>query len=138
MPLKPDMLILVVDDHQNMRFLIKNSLNQCGYKNLDFAEDGVTALRKLRTLPVELVLLDWRMEGMDGLEVLQQLRSDQNPVIARTPVLMLTAEAGKKEVLIAIENGANDYIVKPFRATVLDEKIRDIFIEDEDDDEYGA
>lgn len=116
---------LVVDDFSTMRRIVCNLLKELGYSNLDEAEDGVAALRKLKGGAFDFVLTDWNMPNMDGLTLLQQMRAD--PELAKLPVLMVTAEAKKENIIQAAQSGANGYIVKPFTAATLDEKLTKIF-----------
>lgn len=113
--------ILTVDDMATMRRIIKGLLNQLGYTNVDEAENGKEAIHKLKQTKFDLVLLDWNMPEMDGITLLREIRSDSQ--IKDTPVIMVTAEAKKENVLLAIQTGANNYIVKPFTAETLKEKI---------------
>ncbi|ACO03935.1 MAG TPA: two-component system response regulator [Persephonella sp.] len=117
--------ILVVDDMATMRKIIKGLLDQLGFKNIDEAEDGKVALQKLRSGNYDFVITDWNMPNMTGLELVQEIRKDEN--LKHLPVLMVTAEAKKENVLLAIKAGVNNYIVKPFTAEVLKEKIEKIF-----------
>lgn len=117
--------ILVVDDMATMRRIIKGLLEQLGFKNIDEAEDGKVALQKLKTTKYDFVITDWNMPNMTGLELVQEIRKD--PELKHLPVLMVTAEAKKENVLLAIKAGVNNYIVKPFTAEVLKEKIEKIF-----------
>ncbi|WP_200763791.1 chemotaxis response regulator CheY [Nitrosophilus alvini] len=117
--------ILVVDDMSTMRRIIKNLLNQLGYKNIDEAEDGQVGLQKLRTKKYDFVVTDWNMPNMTGLEMVQEIRKDPN--LKHLPILMVTAEAKKENVIMAIKAGVNNYIVKPFPAEVLKEKMEKIF-----------
>ncbi len=120
-----DIKILVVDDMATMRRIIKGLLEQLGFKNIDEAEDGKVALQKLKTGSYDFVITDWNMPNMTGLELVQEIRKD--PELKHLPVLMVTAEAKKENVLLAIKAGVNNYIVKPFTAEVLKEKIEKIF-----------
>ncbi|WP_293446505.1 chemotaxis response regulator CheY [Persephonella sp.] len=120
-----DIRILVVDDMATMRRIIKGLLEQLGFKNIDEAEDGKVALQKLKTGKYDFVVTDWNMPNMTGLELVQEIRKD--PELKHLPVLMVTAEAKKENVLLAIKAGVNNYIVKPFTAEVLKEKIEKIF-----------
>ncbi|HHG75036.1 MAG TPA: response regulator [Persephonella sp.] len=120
-----DIKILVVDDMATMRRIIKGLLEQLGFKNIDEAEDGKVALQKLKTGKYDFVVTDWNMPNMTGLELVQEIRKD--PELKHLPVLMVTAEAKKENVLLAIKAGVNNYIVKPFTAEVLKEKIEKIF-----------
>ncbi len=117
--------ILVVDDMSTMRRIIKNLLNQLGYKNIDEAEDGIAGLQKLRNGKYDFVVTDWNMPNMTGLEMVQEIRKDPN--LKHLPILMVTAEAKKENVIMAIKAGVNNYIVKPFPAEVLKEKMEKIF-----------
>ena len=117
--------VLVVDDFSTMRRIVKNLLKQIGYKNIDEAEDGVQALSKLQDGGYGLVVSDWNMPNMDGLEMLKAVR--QNPAIKNIPVLMVTAEAEKEKVITAIQAGVNNYVVKPFTGEILKEKLDKIF-----------
>jgi len=111
--------ILTVDDSSTMRRIIKNTLNRLGYTDVVEAEHGVDALAKMAG--VELVLTDWNMPEMDGLTFVKALRS--NPQYKDIPIIMVTTEAAKKEILEAIKAGVTDYIVKPFTPDTLKEKI---------------
>lgn len=117
--------ILVVDDFSTMRRIVKNLLKQLNYENIEEAEDGVQAYSKLKSGVFGFVITDWNMPNMDGLELLSKIRSD--PELKNMPVLMVTAEAEKDKVITAIKAGVNNYIVKPFTAEVLKEKMDKIF-----------
>lgn len=117
--------ILVVDDFPTMRRIIKNLLKDLGFENVDEAEDGAMGLEKLRNNNFELVVTDWNMPNMDGLEMLKAIRADAN--LGKLPVLMVTAEAKKENIIAAAQAGANGYVVKPFTAAVLEEKLNKIF-----------
>ncbi|EJC61523.1 chemotaxis response regulator CheY [Alcaligenes ammonioxydans] len=117
--------ILVVDDFPTMRRIIKNLLKDLGYENVDEAEDGQMGLEKLRNGNFEFVVSDWNMPNLDGLEMLKQIRADAN--LASLPVLMVTAEAKKENIIAAAQAGANGYVVKPFTAATLEEKLNKIF-----------
>jgi len=121
----PKLRFLVVDDFSTMRRIVKNLLKELGYANVDEAEDGVQALAKLRSEPFDFVVSDWNMPNMDGLTMLQNIRAD--PALAKLPVLMVTAEAKKENIIAAAQAGANGYVVKPFTAATLDEKLNKIF-----------
>ncbi len=121
----PNTKFLVVDDFSTMRRIVRNLLKELGYTNVDEAEDGAIALNKLKGGGFEFVVSDWNMPNMDGLTMLQQIRAD--PAIANLPVLMVTAEAKKENIIAAAQAGANGYIVKPFTAATLDEKLGKIF-----------
>lgn len=117
--------ILVVDDFPTMRRIIKNLLKDLGLENVDEAEDGAIGLEKLRNGTFDFVVSDWNMPNMDGLEMLKQIRAD--PALAKLPVLMVTAEAKKENIIAAAQAGANGYVVKPFTAATLEEKLNKIF-----------
>ncbi len=122
-----DIKILVVDDMTAMRKILKTLLAQLGYKNVDEAEDGKQALEILKQNPDKygLVITDWNMPHMTEIELVQAIRSDEK--LKHLPILMVTAEAKKENVLAAIKAGVNNYIVKPFTAETLKEKIEKIF-----------
>lgn len=119
------MKILVVDDFPTMRRIIKNLLKDLGFENVDEAEDGAIGLEKLRNGTFEFVVSDWNMPNMDGLDMLKAIRAD--PALAKLPVLMVTAEAKKENIIAAAQAGANGYVVKPFTAATLEEKLNKIF-----------
>lgn len=119
------MKILIVDDFATMRKILKNILKELGYTDLLEAEDGQAALEILRKEKVDLVISDWNMPNMDGLSLLKAIRSDE--ALKDTPVLMVTAEAQKQNVLEAVKAGVNNYVVKPFTPEVIQEKISKIF-----------
>ncbi|MBI5886834.1 MAG: chemotaxis response regulator CheY [Deltaproteobacteria bacterium] len=116
-----NMRLLVVDDFSTMRRIIKNILLEIGYHNVEEAEDGNAALQKLKSGKFDFVITDWNMPNMSGLELLTAIRKD--PALLSTPVLMVTAEAAKENVISAVQAGVNNYIVKPFTAAVLKERI---------------
>jgi two-component system chemotaxis response regulator CheY len=116
--------ILVVDDFATMRKVIRNLLKQVGYENIAEAEDGVLALRVLKSQKVDLVISDWNMPNMTGLELLKAVRADED--LKTTSFLMVTAEALQDNVIAAVKAGVNNYIVKPFTAEVLNDKITKI------------
>ncbi|MCX7250500.1 MAG: chemotaxis response regulator CheY [Burkholderiales bacterium] len=115
---------LVVDDFSTMRRIVRNLLKELGHASVDEAEDGVAALSKLKRDSFDFVITDWNMPNMDGLQLLQAVRAD--PALAALPVLMVTAEAKKENIIAAAQAGASGYIVKPFTAATLDEKITKI------------
>jgi two-component system chemotaxis response regulator CheY len=121
----PKMKFLVVDDFSTMRRIVRNLLKELGYSNVDEAEDGVEALSKLRAGGFDFVVSDWNMPNMDGLTMLQNIRQD--PALKHLPVLMVTAEAKKENIIAAAQAGASGYVVKPFTAATLDEKLSKIF-----------
>jgi two-component system chemotaxis response regulator CheY len=116
--------ILVVDDFATMRKVVRNLLKQGGYENIVEAEDGVTALKVLKSQKIDLVISDWNMPNMTGLELLKAVRADED--LKATPFLMVTAEALQDNVIAAVKAGVNNYIVKPFTAEVLNDKIKKI------------
>jgi len=117
--------ILVVDDFPTMRRIIRNLLKDLGYENVDEAEDGAIALEKLRNGQFDFVVSDWNMPNLDGLELLKAIRSDDK--LSHLPVLMVTAEAKRDNIIAAAQAGANGYVVKPFTAATLEEKLNAIF-----------
>lgn len=120
-----DIRILVVDDMSTMRRIIKTILNQLGYSNIDEAENGKQALAKLKKERFDFVITDWNMPEMDGLELVKAIRADEE--LKTLPVLMVTAEAKKENVMEALKAGVNNYIVKPFTPEILKEKMEKIF-----------
>lgn len=113
--------ILVVDDYKTMVRIVRNLLHQLGFEDVDDANDGASALAKLRTRRFGLVISDWAMEPMSGLELLQQMRAD--PALAPLPFIMITAENRKERIAKAEAAGADGWIVKPFTAETLRERI---------------
>lgn len=123
---KKDMKILVVDDFSTMRRIVKNLLRELGFENVMEADDGLTALPLLEKAgDFDFVVSDWNMPGMTGINLLREIRS--NPSLASTPVLMITAEAKRENIIEAVEAGVNGYIVKPFTAATLQDKIGKVF-----------
>jgi len=125
MPDPSKIKFLIVDDFSTMRRIVRNLLKELGYINAEEAEDGAVALRKLREGGFDFVVSDWNMPNMDGLQLLQAVRAD--PTLRRLPVLMITAEAKKENIVAAAQSGANGYIVKPFTAGTLNDKLVKIF-----------
>ena len=121
----PRMKFLVVDDFSTMRRIVRNLLKELGYSNTEEAEDGIVALNMLRNDKFDFVVSDWNMPNMTGIDLLKNIRADQN--LKDLPVLMITAEARKENIIEAAQSGANGYIVKPFTAATLDEKLNKIF-----------
>lgn len=119
------MKILIVDDFSTMRRIIKNLLRDLGFTNTHEADDGVTALPMLRSGDFAFLVTDWNMPGMTGINLLKEVRAD--PKLAALPVLMVTAEAKRDQIIEAAQAGVNGYVVKPFTAQVLKEKIDKIF-----------
>ncbi len=119
------MKILLVDDSSTMRRIQMNTLKSLGYEEVVQAEDGQDALNKLKENPdVRLVLLDWNMPNMNGIDCLKAIKA--NPTTKAVPVMMVTSEAEKSKIIEAIQNGASNYLVKPFEAEALKEKISGI------------
>ncbi|MBZ6388573.1 MULTISPECIES: chemotaxis response regulator CheY [Pantoea] len=120
-----NMRFLVVDDFNTMRRIVRNLLKELGFNNVEEAEDGVDALSKLRAGGFDFVISDWNMPNMDGLQLLQTIRADGT--LGQLPVLMVTAEAKKENIIAAAQAGASGYVVKPFTAATLEEKLGKIF-----------
>ncbi|MBT0728252.1 chemotaxis response regulator CheY [Rosenbergiella australiborealis] len=116
---------LVVDDFTTMRRIVRNLLKELGFTNVDEAEDGQEALNKLQAAHFDFVISDWNMPNMDGLTLLKTLRAEEK--FANLPVLMVTAEAKKENIIAAAQAGASGYVVKPFTAAILEEKLNKIF-----------
>lgn len=119
------MKILVVDDFSTMRRIIKNLLRDLGFNNVAEADDGKTALPLLKSNEFQFLITDWNMPGMQGIDLLKAVRADDT--LKTLPVLMVTAEQKREQIVAAAEAGVNGYIVKPFTATTLKEKIDKIF-----------
>lgn len=120
-----NMKFLVVDDFSTMRRIVRNLLKELGFTNVDEAEDGVVALNKLQNGEFEFVVSDWNMPNMTGIELLKHIRADAK--LKGLPVLMVTAEAKKENIIEAAQAGASGYVVKPFTAATLEEKLNKIF-----------
>ena len=120
-----NMKILVVDDFSTMRRIIKNLLNDLGFMNIVEADDGNTALPVLQKGGIDFLVTDWNMPGMTGIELLKQVRADDK--LNSLPVMMVTAEQKREQIVEAAEAGVNGYIVKPFTAQTLKEKMSKIF-----------
>ena len=116
-----DLKFLVVDDFSTMRRIIKNLLHDLGYSNVTEADDGKTALPMLQAGEFDFLITDWNMPGMPGLDLLKAVRADAK--LARMPVLMLTAEAKREQIVEAAQAGVNGYVIKPFTAETLKEKL---------------
>jgi two-component system chemotaxis response regulator CheY len=123
--LDKQMKILVVDDFSTMRRIIKNLLRDLGYTNTAEADDGKTALPMLQSGGFDFLVTDWNMPGMTGIELLKAVRADEK--LKGLPVLMVTAEAKRDQIIEAAQSGVNGYVVKPFTAAALKEKIEKIF-----------
>ncbi len=119
------MRILIVDDFSTMRRIIKNLLRDLGFTNTDEADDGTTALPKLTSGKYDFLVTDWNMPGMPGIDLLKAVRADDN--LTGLPVLMVTAESKREQIIEAAQAGVNGYIVKPFTAQTLKEKLERIF-----------
>lgn len=117
---------LVVDDFSTMRRIVRNLLKELGFSNVQEAEDGVDALAKLRGDQFDFVVSDWNMPNMTGIDLLRAIRADEG--LKHLPVLMVTAEAKKENIIEAAKAGASGYVVKPFTAATLDEKLKKIFV----------
>ena len=117
--------ILVVDDFSTMRRIIKNLLKDLGFSNIQEADDGSTALPMLQQGDFDFVVTDWNMPGMQGIDLLRNIRADDK--LKHLPVLMVTAEAKKEQIVAAAQAGVNGYVVKPFTAATLKEKLDKIF-----------
>jgi two-component system chemotaxis response regulator CheY len=123
--LNPEMNVLVVDDAATMRRIVRSLLRELGLKNVREAEDGEMALEDLRRQKADLVVSDWAMPKMTGIELLRAIRQDE--ALKDTPVLMVTAESKKENIIEAVQAGVNNYIVKPFNSKTLEEKLSKIF-----------
>lgn len=119
------MKILIVDDYSTMRRIVKNLLTDLGYTNMAEADDGKTAWPMLQNGDFDFVVTDWNMPGMTGIDLLKAIRGDAR--LAKLPVLMVTAEAQRDQIIAAAQAGVNGYIIKPFTAVTLKEKIDKIF-----------
>jgi two-component system chemotaxis response regulator CheY len=120
----PNMKFLIVDDFSTMRRIVRNLLKEIGYTNADEAEDGDVALGKLKAGSFEFVVSDLNMPNMHGFELLRQIRAE--PTLKHLPVLLVTAEAKKEDIITAAQAGASGYIVKPFTKATLEEKLNKI------------
>ncbi|AKH22110.1 chemotaxis response regulator CheY [Sedimenticola thiotaurini] len=120
-----NMKILIVDDFSTMRRIIKNLLRDLGFTNTQEADDGNTALPMLQSGNFDFLVTDWNMPGMTGIDLLKAVRADPN--LVKLPVLMVTAESKREQIIEAAKAGVNGYVVKPFTAVTLEEKINKIF-----------
>ncbi|MGI2171673.1 chemotaxis response regulator CheY [Shewanella sp. MF05960] len=120
-----NMKILIVDDFSTMRRIIKNLLRDLGFNNTQEADDGSTALPMLQKGHFDFVVTDWNMPGMQGIDLLRAIRADDS--LKHLPVLMVTAEAKREQIIAAAQAGVNGYVVKPFTAATLKEKLDKIF-----------
>ena len=121
----PQLRILVVDDFSTMRRIVRQLLKELGFTEIEEAEDGAMALSRLQSEPFDFVISDWNMPNMPGIDLLRAIRADEK--LKHLPVLMITAEARKENIIEAAQAGASGYIVKPFTAATLDEKLKKIF-----------
>lgn len=119
------MKILIVDDFSTMRRIIKNLLRDLGFTNTVEADDGITAIPILNSGSIDFLVADWNMPGMTGIDLLRHVRADEK--LRSLPVLMVTAEAKREQIIEAAQAGVNGYVVKPFTALALKEKIEKIF-----------
>lgn len=124
-PLNRNLKILVVDDFSTMRRIVKNLLNELGFSDITEADDGKTALPLLQSGQFDFVITDWNMPGMPGIELLRHIRADER--LKGIPVLMVTAEAQREQIIEAAKAGVSGYIVKPFTGVTLKEKLDKIF-----------
>ncbi|MBI2307706.1 MAG: chemotaxis response regulator CheY [Rhodocyclales bacterium] len=122
---KTNFKFLVVDDFSTMRRIVRNLLKELGFNNVEEAEDGAVALSRLKSGGIDFVVTDWNMPNMDGLTLLQSIRADA--ALKHLPVLMITAEAKKENIIAAAQAGASGYIVKPFTSATMAEKLNKIF-----------
>ena len=121
----PELKFLIVDDFSTMRRIVRNLLKEIGHADADEAEDGVAALQKLRNGKFDFVVSDINMPNMNGFQLLNEIKGDEK--LKHLPVLMVTAEARKEDIVMAAQNGAAGYIVKPFTKATLEEKLANIF-----------
>ncbi len=119
------MRILVVDDFATMRRIMKNILKQLGFTNISEADDGSTALEQLKSSKFDMIICDWNMPKMTGIELLKTMKADDD--LKNIPFLMVTAEAQKQNVIEAVQAGVSNYVVKPFTAEVIGDKLKRVF-----------
>ncbi len=120
-----NMKVLIVDDFATMRRILRNILKQVGFSKISESDDGKTALKELKNDKFDLVLCDWNMPEMSGLELLKAVRADTQ--LKNTPFVMVTAEAQKDNIVEAVKAGVNNYVVKPFTAETISEKLEKVF-----------
>ncbi len=125
MPYDPEIRVLIVDDFSTMRRIVRNVLRQLGFNNVVEADDGTTAWEILQREKIEFIVSDWNMPQMTGIELLRKVRADEK--LCDTPFLMVTAEAQQENILEAVQAKVSNYIVKPFTADTLKQKIDKIF-----------
>ncbi len=123
--INPGIDVLVVDDAMTMRRIVRGLLRELGCQNIREAEDGTAAMEELKRKKADLVISDWNMPNMTGIELLRAIRADES--LKDVPVLMVTAEAKKECIIAAVQAGVSNYIVKPFNANTLEEKLNKIF-----------
>ena len=121
-----DMKFLVVDDFSTMRRIVRGLLKEIGYINVEEAEDGAVALQMLKNMKFDFVVSDINMPNMNGFDLLKAIKSDET--LKHIPVLMVTAEARKEDIVLAAQTGASGYIVKPFTKATLEEKVQKILL----------
>jgi two-component system chemotaxis response regulator CheY len=124
-PVDKNMSVLIVDDYKTMLRILRNLLKQLGFENVDECSDGASALAALREKPYGLIISDWNMEPMTGLQLLKEVRADAK--LAQIPFVMVTAESKTENVIAAKESGVTNYIVKPFNAETLKQKLTAVF-----------
>ena len=120
-----NMKVMIVDDFATMRRILRNILKQIGFKNIIEADDGKHALKELKKEKVDLIMCDWNMPEMPGIELLKNVRSDDE--LKNIPFVMVTAEAQKDNILEAVKSGVSNYVVKPFTAETITEKLNKVF-----------
>ncbi len=121
MSVDKNMPILIVDDYKTMLRIVRNLLNQLGFNNIDEATDGTMALEKLTQKPFKMIISDWNMQPMSGLDLLKKVRADER--FSKLPFIMVTAESKAENIMIAKQAGVNNYIIKPFNAETLKMKL---------------
>jgi two-component system chemotaxis response regulator CheY len=122
--MNPNHRFLVVDDYAPMREIIRKVLQELGYEHIQEANDGATALPMLQAMPFDMLITDWNMPKLAGIDLVRTVRAEPN--LARLPVIMVTAEVKREQIIAATQAGVNGYIIKPFTASVLAEKVRKI------------
>lgn len=120
-----NMKVLIVDDFATMRRILRNILKQIGFSNISEADDGKTALKELQKEKFDLVLCDWNMPEVSGIDLLREIRADDN--LKDLPFVMVTAEAQKENIVEAVKAGVSNYVVKPFTAETVSEKLNKVF-----------
>jgi len=120
-----NMKVLIVDDFATMRRILKNIMKQIGFSDITEADNGKNALKVLKSQKIDLILCDWNMPEMPGIEVLNTVRADDE--LKNTPFVMVTAEAQKENILEAVKAGVSSYVVKPFTAETVEQKLNKVF-----------